>query len=387
MKILIIRNIPTFIDVKNNTYNIQEVGLAKALVRKGHNCDILFWTNGNEEEVAIPVDGNIDRKITVYYKKGICILKNTVYTKCESLFNHYDILQPCEYNQAEAWLLSKKYPQKTVIYHGPYYSKFNKRYNLMCDFFDLLFLRLYVKMNTPFIVKSQLAKKFLNNKGIQNVTVAGVGLDKEMLESAEKTSEVPICIKMRQNANETKFLYIGRIEERRNIRFIFEVLKKVLDKMPNSKLYMIGTGDKNYINSIWNYAKSLGVYNNIIWQERLEQRYLSSVYKQSDCFLLPTEYDIFGMVLLEAMYYENIVVTTSNGGSSTLMKNGFNGIIDDSKNAEMWAQNIISIMSDQDRMKIMKHHAAETIANSYTWDSLVHIFEKSYNNRLRQEAN
>ena len=29
-------------DVERNTYNIQEVGLAKALVRKGHICDIAF---------------------------------------------------------------------------------------------------------------------------------------------------------------------------------------------------------------------------------------------------------------------------------------------------------------------------------------------------------
>ena len=40
MKILIIRNFPSYMAVKNNTYNIQEVGLAKALVRKGHFCDI-----------------------------------------------------------------------------------------------------------------------------------------------------------------------------------------------------------------------------------------------------------------------------------------------------------------------------------------------------------
>ena len=45
MKILIIRNYPSYMDVEKNTYNIQEVGLAKALVRKDNVCDILFWTD------------------------------------------------------------------------------------------------------------------------------------------------------------------------------------------------------------------------------------------------------------------------------------------------------------------------------------------------------
>ena len=43
-------------DVEKNTYNIQEVGLAKALVRKDNVCDIVFWTDKDEKEVNIPVD-------------------------------------------------------------------------------------------------------------------------------------------------------------------------------------------------------------------------------------------------------------------------------------------------------------------------------------------
>ena len=52
MKILIIRNFPSYMDVRNNTYNIQEVGLAKALVRKEHICDIVFWTDKKEETIV-----------------------------------------------------------------------------------------------------------------------------------------------------------------------------------------------------------------------------------------------------------------------------------------------------------------------------------------------
>ena len=44
MKILIIRPWPSLLDVTKNTYNIQEVGLAKALVKRGHSTDILFRT-------------------------------------------------------------------------------------------------------------------------------------------------------------------------------------------------------------------------------------------------------------------------------------------------------------------------------------------------------
>lgn len=101
-------------DVEKNTYNIQEVGLAKALVRKGNVCDIVFWTDKDEKEVAIPVD---DRgKVTVFYKHGKTALKNTVYSGCDELFAQYDVLQTAEYNQMQSWILAKKYPEKHIVY-------------------------------------------------------------------------------------------------------------------------------------------------------------------------------------------------------------------------------------------------------------------------------
>lgn len=71
-------------DVERNTYNIQEVGLAKALVRKGHICDIVFWTDKEEKNITITVKGY--GNVNVFYRHGKTALKNTVYTNCaESL--------------------------------------------------------------------------------------------------------------------------------------------------------------------------------------------------------------------------------------------------------------------------------------------------------------
>ena len=56
MKILIVRNYPNYMAVgKNATYNIQELGLASALVRAGHICDIVFWTDKEEEIIEYEV--------------------------------------------------------------------------------------------------------------------------------------------------------------------------------------------------------------------------------------------------------------------------------------------------------------------------------------------
>lgn len=377
MKILIIRNYPSYMDVVNNTYNIQEVGLAKALVRKGHICDIIFWTGKEEKVVEIPV--NESGSIKIYYKKGITALKNTIFLGCGKLYESYDILQPCEYNQAQAWILSKRYPHKTCIYHGPYFSAFNKRYNLMCKFFDMFFLKTYIKQKTAFLVKSTLAKEFLVSKGIaaKDVSVTGVGIDTQMLSSTESMDFSYIANDMKEHTGYTKFLYIGQFEERRNIFFILDVFGNIKKHKKDVRLYLIGKGKDDYVNSVLEYAQKLNLMEYIVWEKKVEQKKLSTIYSQADIFLLPTQYEIFGMVLLEAMYYENIVITTKNGGSSTLFNNE-NGIIMNEFNVNSWTSCILELISNNEKMNKIKKQASKTISGQYTWDTLASKFENQY---------
>ena len=150
MRILIVRNYPNYMAIgKNSTYNIQELGLASALVRAGHTCDIVFWTNDKEQSVIYQVPQS-NGTVVVYYKRAKTFLKNAIYD-IDDLIKKYDIIQPCEYNQLQSLIFAKKYPSKTIVYHGQYYGKENRKYNLWCRCFDLFGLKLYEKNRTFFI--------------------------------------------------------------------------------------------------------------------------------------------------------------------------------------------------------------------------------------------
>lgn len=382
MKILIIRNYPSYMDVKHNTYNIQEVGLAKALVRKGHHCDIVFWTDKQEKEEKVLVDNKV---ITVFYRRSKVVLKNAIYKNLDELIEKYDVVQPAEYNQLQSWLLAKKYPNKTVIFHGPYYSSFNKRYNAMCKLMDMVILPAYKKLNTRFLVKSNLAKEFLVAKGIQekNITVVGVGIDLDALsvkesKIPEENAEFPKeLLKINNYKDKLRLLYIGRLEPRRNIPFLFDILKKLIEVGVDTELIMIGNGDTEYCSKSLEYAHKLGVKDSIYWVKKAEQKYLSYAYRNSDIFLLPTHYEIFGMVLLEAMYFGKPVITTKNGGSEVLIENGQDGVIIDNFDAEKWCGKIIEMRNNYSIGK----KASKKIHEKFTWNALADGFLEVYSQR------
>ena len=151
MKIILINTGPGEVILTNITYNQQNVGLARALTKLGHQCDIMCCTEKGERVEKIELENG--KNIVVYYVNAKIILKNGIMKFDHDILKKYDIIQAVEYNLFYTWRLSKEFKGKYVIYHGPYYNKFNKRYNLMAKFFDLFFLKRYLKYNTPFITK------------------------------------------------------------------------------------------------------------------------------------------------------------------------------------------------------------------------------------------
>lgn len=210
-----------------------------------------------------------------------------------------------------------------------------------------------------------------------------VGLDLDnLLRDSESIEENEFIKEIKEIKNSTLFLYIGVLEERRNILFLLEVFQKVSKQIENSKLIIIGKGKQNYVAMCKEKLIELGLENDVIYREKLEQKYMPAIYQASDAFLLPTRYEIFGMVLLEAMYYGLPVFTTYNGGSSTLINNE-NGIIIENTDCNEWSEKIVKVLSDKKECDAIGEKAHRTVEKNYTWDALANKFLSVYEKRLR----
>ena len=67
------------------------------------------------------------------------ILNNAFFEKkLYDIIKNYDIIQTAEYDQLANIKLRKKLKDKLIIYHGPYASKYTKKYNIKCILSDFL---------------------------------------------------------------------------------------------------------------------------------------------------------------------------------------------------------------------------------------------------------
>lgn len=375
MKVLIVRTFPDILNL--DTYNVQEIGLAKALVCKGVECGVVFYNGYNRDKTEIfqfEREGN-KYSFLVYWLKGFGFLKNGFMFSVYRIMKDYDVIQVHEYDQIFSWMLYTKMKKPVIIYHGPYYHEYAKGYNLKCKVFDILFLRWRKYDKVVALSKSELAREFLIDKGFRYVHTVGVGVDQDkfIITHDEKIN----CL-LDKDDNRIRLLYVGKIEERRNVYFLIELFESIQESYNNLDLVIVGDGEKEYTENFQERIRKWIEVGRIKYFCKASQKELSIIYQNSDIFVFTSNYEIFGMVLLEALYFGLPVISSTNGGASVLIREGENGFMLEGFRVYEWKQKIMYMLEDKKRFLEMKRAAQSFIENYFLWDKLAVKFIEGY---------
>ena len=377
VKILIIRTFPSILDPEG--YNIQEVGLAKALVRAGQRCDVVLYNahNGNDKK-TLRVPDSDEGIVNVYMRQGIGILKNGFFPGLSKLVKDYDIIQVNEYDQITSWFYyAFKKDRPVVIYHGPYYDDFNKGYNFKCRIFDNTFLKLKNKKDVICFTKSQPAAEFLSKKGFKKTYPIGVGLDTDNFFSNKKSDELHIS---KFDSEKWNLLYVGKIEPRRNPYMLLDICERLTDVYKDVHMTIIGNGEQAYLEEWKSKADKLISKGVLTYFPGMSQSKLQDVYKKADLMVFPSNYDIFGMVLLEAMYFDLPVVSSFNGGADMLITDGVDGFTIKEYDTKIWTDKIAKLHDDKETYNMIRSNLRQKDHSVYTWDGIA----KRYLDILRE---
>lgn len=154
---------------------------------------------------------------------------------------------------------------------------------------------------------------------------------------------------------------------------VFEKVNKVIP----SKLLFVGDGpERSFIESL---ARQGDARKDIVFLGRQEE--VEDIMAISDLFLLPSEYESFGLVALEAMAAEVPVISTNVGGLPEINIEGVTGFLSDVGDIDNMADNIIKILSDEPALKIMRENALNQ-ALKFDIENIVPQYVDLYNRML-----
>ncbi|MBH0156614.1 glycosyltransferase family 4 protein [Fictibacillus sp. 5RED26] len=363
-KVLYLRNYPDEVDL--NMYNLQEIGLCKALVNKGIDCDIVYYSKTRKTEIEIIYKHN-SAKLRTIKVPSIKLFNSSIFLKILSgkFLNKYNLIITTEYTQIMSYFLAL-ICKKVVLLHGPYKDNRNKVLQII---YDKLLVKSMNKRLQRVYVKSNNAKDYLEKKGFSNIVTLGVGLDKENFQSLEQNKDRLGNLDDLISKNKV-ILYVGKLEERRNIRFLFEIFARIKKQEKDCILILVGDGNKQEVLLYMEYGENLGIIDSIVHIKKLEQKYLGYLYKNSKLFLFPTKYEIFGMVLLESMYFGVPVISSVNGGSSLLIEDDVNGYKIKDFDLDAWSERSLKLLNDEELRRKLAYNATNTISQKFSWEKI-----------------
>lgn len=373
-KVLYVRSGPYQVDPKS--YNLQELGLARALYNYGYQCDIVYYHKKKNFDEYIEKDGV---KIKILWRKGIRLLRSGIYPSIlkKKFLKNYDVVICSEYSQIMSYLLSKRC-ENMYIYNGVYYNLF--KIPFVEKIYDFLYCKKINKNIKCAFCKTKLAEEFIDKKGIKKTKTVGVGLD---LEKFEKDNEVNLQTKeiLDEMDSKNNILYIGSITDRKNVQIIIKAFIECCKNNNNIQLIIIGKGDKKYVE----YCHSLvpeSIKNRVKWFESVDNSQTKYIYQKADVFVLPSKQEIFGMVLLEAMYFGLPVISSNSAGGLTLI-NENNGVVIDNFEIDNWSDAIEKLLNDKKILHEYSNNASKTIKDGYMWNSIA----EKMNNTIQEKGN
>lgn len=134
-------------------------------------------------------------------------------------------------------------------------------------------------------------------------------------------------------------LYVGTIEERKNLLKIVQALDK-----GNIYCPLVVVGRKTaYYNQVKNYIEKNGM-NNIQFLDQVQVTDLPAIYQGSSGFIYPSAYEGFGIPILEALNSRVPVITSAGGCLEETAGKG--GLLIDPNNQEQMITAITQVLED-----------------------------------------
>ncbi|MEI7629150.1 MAG: N-acetyl-alpha-D-glucosaminyl L-malate synthase BshA [Bacteroidota bacterium] len=171
----------------------------------------------------------------------------------------------------------------------------------------------------------------------------------------------------------SNFRKVKRIDD------VITIFANVRKEMP-AKLLMVGDGPERH--AAEEQARALGIEEDIRFLGKQEQ--MEDILAVSDVFLLPSEYESFGLAALEAMAARAVVISTNAGGLAEINNQGVTGFMANVGDTKSMSDFTIDLLRDEERLTKMKE-AAYQQACLFDISKIIPVYEQLYSRFCRMQ--
>jgi len=180
-------------------------------------------------------------------------------------------------------------------------------------------------------------------------------------------------------------LFIGRIVEKKGVKYLIKAMPKILLKYPDTELIICGDGPLR--TELENLTKNMDLDNCIrfagyVSNENIKIEYLSL----SDILVVPSvstknkDTEGLGVVILEGLATGTAVIASDIGGITDIIIDGFNGFLVKPESSEDIEQKVVKILQDEMLKRKFKENGLRTVQEKFSWNIVINSLKDIYYN-------
>ncbi|QQG45478.1 MAG: glycosyltransferase [Candidatus Sungiibacteriota bacterium] len=273
-----------------------------------------------------------------------------------------------------AWLLSRRFGQPFQLQvHTDILSPWYRKASLK-EFTRYLMVKFLIPRASRIRVVSERIKSSLKEAGLateDKITVLPIFTDISKFLNSDRDPKT----EERFWDYEFKIVSVGRfVDKEKNFSMLIELMRNLTKMYPKTLLVLVGDGPDrdNYRLQIRNYGLDKNVFIEP-WRDDLP-----SFYKSFDLFVLSSNYEGWGRVIIEAMAASLPILMTDVGLAGEVVHNGENGLVVPVGDKKQFLKALLRLYQDKELRSYLAHAAEEKIKQlpHRGWESYVAAYQQ-----------
>lgn len=172
------------------------------------------------------------------------------------------------------------------------------------------------------------------------------------------------------------------LEKIYNINALILSFSELKQKFPTRKIKLVIVGDGSERATLEKMVNELHLNNDVVFEGKLSHAEVASKINEFDVLVNLSEYESFGVSVVEAMACQIPVIVSDAEGLKEVVNNQNNGTIVSSNNIHQITNALEKLMLNVELRKRIGINAFERVRNNYNWLSNLQQMIKVYNSVL-----
>lgn len=173
-------------------------------------------------------------------------------------------------------------------------------------------------------------------------------------------------------------LFVGRLASNKGLVELVDAFALLANDDPTAWLVLVGA-DGGMLSAVRSRARERGVDPRLKAVGHLDDdAWVAAAYREARLSVLPSEYEAFGLVLLESLAQGTPVVASRVGGIPEVVEEGRAGLLVPPRDPTALASAMRRLWSDPDLAHRLGEYGRMTVVPRYTWDALAERLDRLY---------